>query len=134
MGKFGIPLVLAVSLIASPLLAAGDADAGAQVFKKCQSCHSIGDGAKNKTGPVLTGVIGRKAGTYSAYRYSTSMTAAGKAGLVWSEDLVFEYLLDPTAFLQRFLGDKKARAKMSFHLNDEQDRRNVAAYLATFSN
>ena len=46
------------------LAAAQDAEAGAKVFLKCKACHQIGDGAKNMVGPVLTGVVGRPAGTY----------------------------------------------------------------------
>jgi len=112
---------------------AQSADAGAKVFKKCKACHRIGAGAKNRTGPVLTGVIGRQAGTYDGYKYSKYMIAAGEAGLVWSEDLIFDYVVDPTKFLRAFLDDPKAKAKMKFKLKPEDDRRDVAAYLATFS-
>lgn len=113
--------------------AAGDAEAGAKVFKKCGACHKIGEGAKNSTGPVLTGVIGRQAGTFEDYRYGKSTKAAGKKGLVWSEELVFEYLENPRNFLRAYLETRKAKSKMKFKLKKEQDRRNVAAYLATFS-
>ena len=103
------------------------------MFKKCGACHKIGEGAKNSTGPVLTGVIGRQAGTYEGYRYGKSTKAAGKKGLIWNEDLVFEYLENPRNFLRAFLETRKAKSKMAFKLKKEEDRRNVAAYLATFS-
>lgn len=113
--------------------AAPDAEAGAKVFKKCGACHKIGEGAENSTGPVLTGVIGRKAGTFEGYRYGKSTKAAGEKGLVWSEGLVFEYLENPRNFLRAYLETRKAKSKMKFKLKKEEDRRNVAAYLATFS-
>lgn len=112
---------------------AQDAARGEDVFRKCKSCHQIGAGARNRTGPVLTGVVGRRAGSFQGYRYGASMAAAGAAGLVWSEEKIIAYLADPSAYLRRVLGDGKARAKMNFRLRDEQDRRDVAAYLATFS-
>lgn len=113
--------------------AAGDAEAGAKVFKKCSACHKIGEGAENSTGPVLTGVIGRQAGTFENYRYGKSTKAAGKKGLIWSEDLIFEYLKNPRNFLRAYLETRKAKSKMKFKLKKEEDRRNVVAYLATFS-
>ncbi len=109
------------------------AAAGEKVFKKCRSCHRIGPGAKNANGPVLTGVLGRAAGSYPGYRYSKSMAAAGAGGLVWDARTVFEYLVDPTAFLRKVLDDPRAKAKMRFKLKKDSDRRAVIAYLATFS-
>ncbi|MDK3074476.1 c-type cytochrome [Sedimentitalea sp. JM2-8] len=106
-----------------------DAEAGETVFKKCKSCHQVGAGAENRAGPVLTGVVGRSAGTYDAFKYSPSLSAAGEQGLVWTEPLLVEYLEDPTAFLRTRLEDGKARSGMSFKLKDEQDRKDVVAYI-----
>ena len=44
------------------LLAMGDLAHGEKVFKKCSACHMIAADGKNKIGPNLWGVIGRKAG------------------------------------------------------------------------
>ena len=112
---------------------AGDAAKGETVFKKCKACHKIGEGAKNATGPQLNNVIGRAAGSEADYKYSPSMIAAGAAGLVWTEDLVADYLEDPKAFLQAFLSDPSAKSKMVIKISKEDDREDVAAYLATFS-
>ncbi len=109
-----------------------DAAKGEQLFRRCASCHMIGDEARNRAGPVLTGVVGRPAGSFEAFRYSDSMLAANSSGLVWTEELIVTYLEDPTVFLRNFLQDPRARAKMTFRLRDEQDRRDVVAYLATF--
>jgi cytochrome c len=119
--------------------AAQDVTKGAQVFNQCKLCHRIGDGAKNLIGPVLNNVIGRQAGTFEAFNYSPLMKAAGQNGLVWSEDLVVQYILDPTAFLKKFLTDHgkpdlaTGNSLMTFKLLDEQQRKDVVAYEATFS-
>lgn len=111
----------------------GDAVAGKKIFKKCSVCHKIGEGAKNAVGPVLTGVVGRTAGTFPDYKYGKSTKAAGEAGLVWDEEKIFDYLQDPKKYLRALLEDKKAKSKMTFKLKKEEDRLNVIAYLKTFS-
>ena len=119
--------------------AAGDAAEGEAVFKKCQTCHRIGEGAKNLVGPVLTGVLGRKAGTAEGFNYSALNKSTGENGLVWTDELLVAYLEDPNAFLKKFLTDKGKEdlavgaTKMVFKLADETERRNVTAYLKTFS-
>jgi cytochrome c len=133
--------VFVAAVILSPLdyAAAQDATKGAQVFNQCKICHRIGDGAKNLIGPVLNDVIGRQAGTYEGFHYSALMKAAGENGLVWSEDIVVQYIADPTAFLKKFLTDKgkpdlaTGNSLMTFKLLDEQMRKDVVAYEATFS-
>jgi cytochrome c len=90
--------LLAVLLV--PALAQqGNADEGAEVFKKCRACHDIGAGAKNKVGPLLNGVIGRKAGTIEGFNYSTSNKSAGDKGLIWTPDVLFKYLENPLTFM-----------------------------------
>ena len=111
---------------------AQDAAAGEAIFKKCASCHQVGEGAVSKTGPVLTGIIGRPAASYVGFKYSKSMVAAGESGHVWDEDSVFEYISNPTKYLRALLDDPRAKAKMRFKLKNEQDRRDVIAHLATF--
>jgi cytochrome c len=124
--------------VASPAIAA-DAAKGEMVFKKCMLCHRMGPDAANLIGPVLTGAVGRKAGTYPGYNYSPLMKAAGENGLVWTEDNITNYLPDPSAFLKKFLADKgkpdlaTGAAKMLFRLPSEQEREDVIAYLKTFS-
>ncbi len=117
----------------------GDPAKGEQVFKQCMTCHRIGPDAKNLVGPVLTGVIGRQSGTYPGFSYSELNKHAGENGLVWSEDLIFQYLPDPNAFLKKFLTDKgkadlaTGSTKMVFKLANEQQRKDVIAYIKTFS-
>ena len=111
----------------------GDAAKGENVFKRCMACHMVGDGAKNKVGPVLNAVFGRTAGTFEEYKYGKDLVAAGEAGLVWNKEEMFEYLADPRKYLRAKLDNKKAKSKMSFKLKKEQDRKDVITYLMTFS-
>lgn len=135
-----IALCIATTCVAGagPALAQNAQD-GEEVFKKCRSCHQVGPEARNAIGPVLNGVIGRQAGTAPGFQYSELNKAAGGNGLVWNEALIFEYLADPTAFLKKFLTDKgkadlaQGATKMVFKLPDEIDRKDVIAYLKTFS-
>jgi cytochrome c len=130
-----------VTVLASsgPAFAQGSAEDGESVFRKCMACHRVGPEAKNLVGPVLNGVIGRQAGTAVGYSYSELNKSAGSNGLVWTEDLIFTYLEDPTPFLKKFLTDKgkpdlaAGATKMVFKLPDEKDRKDVIAYLKKFS-
>jgi cytochrome c len=128
-----------LGILLTGVASAQDATKGEQIFKQCMLCHRVGPNAKSLIGPVLNDVIGRKAGTFESFRYSPLMKAAGENGLIWSEDLIVQYIADPTAFLKKYLTDKgKADAAtgtslMTFKLGDEQQRKDVAAYEATFS-
>lgn len=134
--NFGLKTLAIASVamfIGSTVYAAGDAAKGEQVFKKCAACHKVGPGAKNAFGPVLNGVVGRKAGSEAGYRYSKSMEAARAAGLVWSEKTIPEFIENPSKFLKTYLKDNSARSKMPFKLRNATQREDVAAYLATQS-
>jgi cytochrome c len=112
-------LALAGSVSAA---AAQDAAAGEKVFLKCKACHQIGEGAKNAVGPVLNGVVGRKAGTAADYSYSD---ANKNSGITWDEATLKEYLKNPRA--------KVPGTKMIFPgLTKEDDISNVIAYLKQF--
>jgi len=128
-----IATIIAATLSAAMPAQAQDAAAGEKLFTKCAACHQVGDGAKSKIGPVLTDVLGRSAGNFEGYKYGGSMLAAGDAGLIWTEENLFNYLFNPKDFLRAFLNDPKAKAKMSFRLKDEQDRHDVIAYLSSFT-
>src|ERR1044072_3345137 len=73
---------------------AQDLAAGENSFKKCLPCHSVGEDAKNKVGPVLNGLDARKSGTIEGYNY----TEANKnSGITWNEEVFSEYIKDPRA-------------------------------------
>lgn len=130
MSKLLKTLALTATLL-SPLAltsahAAGDADKGEKVFKKCAACHAVGQGAKHKVGPELNDVFGRTAGELEDYKYSNAMKDAGAGGLVWNEETLTTYLTKPKDMIK---GTKMAFAG----LKKEKDIENVLAYLATFS-
>jgi cytochrome c len=113
-------------LSAGSAFAQGDVPAGEVVFKKCAICHTVGEGAKSKVGPVLNGVLGRTAGTLEGFNYSQPMKDAGAGGLVWTPETLAEFLVKPKDFVKG--------TKMSFAgLAKPEDVTNVIAYLATFS-
>ena len=125
--------ILGVIISIGAAHAAGDADKGKVVFKKCKVCHQIGEKAKNSTGPVLNGVVGRKASTYPKYSYGKSMRKVREIGLVWTEENLDGWLTNPKKYLRKVLDTRKAKAKMNFKLKKPADRDNVIAYLKTFS-
>src|SRR5688500_11149440 len=99
--------------------AEGDAAAGAKVFAQCSACHAVGASAQNDIGAVLNGVVGRAAGTYPGYRYSSAMK---RSGLTWDEGTLTRYLRGPDKVLPG--------TKMAFPgIASDADLANVIAYL-----
>ncbi len=104
----------------------GDPDAGARVFDQCKGCHDLGADAKNRVGPHLNEVFGRKAAGLDDFRYSKSLARAGADGLVWTLDKLDAYLENPRILV--------SGTRMSFRgLKEKTDRDNVLAYLRTFT-
>ena len=95
MNKFslGAAIVLAISATSS-LASAQDVAAGKSSFNKCLACHAIGENAKNKVGPELNGLDGRKSGTAEGYSYTD---ANKNSGITWGEAVFKEYIKDPKA-------------------------------------
>ncbi|WP_407177063.1 cytochrome c-550 CycA [Bradyrhizobium sp. STM 3562] len=114
-------VVIASAATASAALAQ-DAAAGKTSFNKCLPCHSIGEGAKNKVGPELNGLDGRKTGTAPDYNYSD---ANKNSGITWSKETFLEYIKDPKA--------KIPGTKMTFAgIKNEKEAENLWAYLSSF--
>ena len=101
---------------------AQDVAAGEQSFKKCLPCHAVGETAKNKVGPILNGIDGRKSGTYDGYSYSD---ANKNSGITWNKDVFLEYIRDPRA--------KIPGTKMVFAgIKNEKEASDLWAYLSQF--
>ena len=112
-----IAVTTAGLLLAAPAQA-GDAAAGAKVFKKCKACHYV-DREKNKSGPHLVNIVGRAAGAVEGFKYSKAMAGSG---LVWNEATLAGFLAKPKKYLKG--------TKMSFAgLKKASDVANVIAYL-----
>tara|TARA_B100000700_G_C14711745_1_gene699446 strand:- start:246 stop:779 length:534 start_codon:yes stop_codon:yes gene_type:complete len=101
------------------LLSLGTLEHGEKVFKKCTACHVVAKGGKNKIGPALYGVLGRKSGSISDYKYSKALLAHNKN---WSFEEMNGYLLKPQ---QHIKGTKMAFAG----LKKEKDRASVILYM-----
>jgi cytochrome c len=71
---------------------AQDIAAGETSFRKCQLCHDVGENAKNKLGPELNGINGRKAGTVENFSYSEGLKSSG---ITWSAETFKEFIKDP---------------------------------------
>nr|WP_206455398.1 cytochrome c family protein [Aurantimonas marina] len=117
-----VTLTMATSAMAQT---AGDADAGKKVFNKCRACHAVGEGAKNKIGPELNGLVGEKPGAVEGYSFSPAFQEWAADKSVWNEALLTEWLTDPRAVVKG--------TKMAFPgLKKPEDLTNVIAYLAGF--
>ncbi len=107
-----------------------DADAllaqGEKVFRKCAACHAVGDGAKNKVGPELNGVMGRTIGSVDGFKYSAAFADANAAGKVWTPEEMSAFLANPKSYMK---GTKMAFAG----LKKDEDLTAITAYLASFA-
>ncbi|WP_300547222.1 c-type cytochrome [Roseovarius sp.] len=111
--------------LCAPAFAEGDAAAGEKVFKKCKACHQVGEGATNRVGPVLNGIVGQPAGAQGDFKYSQVMQDRAAEGLVWTNEELSAFLASPKKYMKG--------TKMSFAgLRKDEDVENVIAYLATF--
>ncbi len=121
MKRFGF-MVLSAALVfgAASARADGDAEAGKKTFAKCGICHAV-EAGKNKIGPSLFGVVGRKSASIPDFAYSDAMKAANKT---WDAATLNEWITNPKALVPG--------TKMIFAgLPSQTDRDNVIAYLST---
>jgi cytochrome c len=119
--RFGLTLLAATALVAlatAPSRADGDPEKGKKVFAKCMACHTL-EAGKNKVGPSLHGIIGRKSGSVEGFTYSDAMK---NAGVTWDEAELDKYLTAPK---KEIPGNKMAFPG----LPKADDRANVIAYL-----
>src|SRR6476620_12242741 len=113
-------LAAVTSLIAASGAPAQDMAAGKTSFNKCMAGHAIGEGAKNKVGPELNGIDGRKSGTAEGYSYSD---ANRNSGITWNKEQFLDYIKDPKA--------KIPGTKMIFPgIKNEKEANDLWAFLA----
>jgi cytochrome c len=115
-------LIVIASAAAASAALAQDVAAGKTSFNKCLACHAAGEGAKNKVGPELNGLKGRKSGTAEGYSYSE---ANKNSGITWDEATFKDYIKDPKA--------KIPGTKMVFAgIKNEQEAGDLWAFLAQY--
>lgn len=130
-------LIAAAPAVAQELTVTGDATAGETAFaRQCIACHQVvnADGEKlagrnGRVGPNLYGVAGAPIAHVEGFAYGDSIKELNAQGKTWDEDSFVGYVTDPTRWLRDALGDPRARGKMAFKVRDEQDARDIFAYL-----
>ena len=96
---------LSIIIIMFTLTGVSYAADGKKIFKRCTSCHSL---TKNKMGPSLGNIFGKKAGSVKGYRYSKAMK---NSDIIWNEDTLDKFLIKPRKYIKgtkmRFSGIRK---------------------------
>jgi cytochrome c len=118
MKRFVTVIACALAIVSSAH-ADGDPSAGAAVYAQCVACHALGAGAQSNVGPVLNDIVGRRAGTYPGFRYSSALR---KSGLTWDEATLTQYLRAPDKVVP---GTKMAFAGIA----NDKEIADVIAYL-----
>jgi cytochrome c len=88
-------LGLALSGIAGAASAEGDPARGEVLYRPCAACHMIGDGAINRIGPHLNGVVGRGIGSVEGYDFSDIFLEAAAQGETWTEQALDGFIANP---------------------------------------
>jgi cytochrome c len=83
--------------------------------RRCGGCHALD---RDKEGPRLGGVLGRRAGTVPSFEYSQALK---KSNIVWNAATLDKWLSGPTQFVPG--------ADMGFYLDNPDERRSVIAFL-----
>jgi cytochrome c len=113
---YAVPLTIAVASSGN----GADIAAGKATFKKCALCHTAEPG-KNKVGPSLFGIVGRKSASLTDYNYSDAMKNFDHT---WTPQTLNTYLTDPRAMVPG--------TKMIFPgIKDDKERADLIAYLKT---
>ncbi|RUS59638.1 cytochrome C [Pseudorhodobacter sp. E13] len=128
-GRFLLALLLTAPGLVGPGAAEtlGDAAKGADIFgKECKQCHMVGPDAKNRIGPSLNGIYGRRAGSMDGFKYSKSMARMGADGLDWTIERLDAYIENPKALV--------SGTRMNYRgLTDPTQRHDLMAFLRDYS-
>lgn len=78
------------------LLAGLEGGRGAEVFRACVACHTLGPDGGERAGPSLHGVIGRRIGSLPGYAYSPGFA---ERDIIWSKETIARlFEMGPAAY------------------------------------
>ncbi len=118
-----IYLFIIISICLSSNFSLADSGAGKKVFNKCKACHSV-DKEKNKVGPHLVGIFGRKAAVIESFKYSDALK---NSNIIWNEESLKAYIANPKKYVPG--------TKMSFNgLKKENQILDLLEYLKEATN
>lgn len=115
-------IILSVLVIMVIYVGVTHAADGEKIFKRCVACHSL---TKNKMGPALGNIFGKKAGSVKKYRYSKAMR---NSDIIWTDCTLDQFLIKPRKYIKgtkmRFSGIRKKdqREAVIKYLKDNQTK------------
>jgi cytochrome c len=101
-------------------LAAYAGDRGAEIFRACVACHTLGADQANRAGPTLAGIFGRRIATAPGYHFSEALK---RLDIVWTPETVSKlFEIGPSAYTP---GTKMPEQR----IGSEQDRAALVKFL-----
>jgi len=101
-------------------LAAYAGDRGADIFRACVACHTLGADQANRAGPTLAGLFGRRIATLPGYDFSDALK---RLDIVWTPETVARlFEIGPAAYTP---GTKMPEQR----IGSEQDRAALVQFL-----
>lgn len=117
----GEPVDAVLVETAADPLAAYKGDRGAEVYRACIACHTLGADQGNRAGPTLSGIYGRRIATLPGYNFSDALK---RLDIVWTPETVAKlFEVGPQAYTP---GTKMPEQT----IGSEQDRAALVQFLA----
>ena len=116
----GEPVDSVIVEAAGDPLAAYAGDRGADIFRACVACHTLGAEQANRAGPTLAGIFGRRIATAPGYNFSEALK---RLDIVWTPETVSKlFEIGPSVYTP---GTKMPEQR----IGSEQDRAALVQFL-----